>query len=155
MHERNVDSETQSSFITQIYVICSMTTYEPLILCLSCNKWSCGTYQNCWKEWNTRIRQRCYRESTYCQSTDTERHMWDSINCIISAEWWTQKLWWSCFNFKLYKYYLKDISGEWFSCNYACIICFQVEIKQMGILSKDFWPLTNTPDYLSLITYNA
>ena len=25
---------------------------------------------------------------------------------------------------------------------------FQVEIKEMGILSKDFWPLTNIPDYL-------
>ena len=23
--------------------------------------------------------QRCYRESTYCQSTDTERHMWAKI----------------------------------------------------------------------------
>ena len=22
------------------------------------------------------------------------------------------------------------------------MICFQMEIKQMGILSKDFWPLT-------------
>ena len=64
--------------------------YEPLILCFSCNKWSCGTYQNCWKEWNALIRQRCYRESTYCKSTDTERHMWDSINCTISAEWQTQ-----------------------------------------------------------------
>ena len=42
----------------------------------------------------------------------------------------------------------KHISGEQFSCNYAYIICFQVEIKQMGMLSKDFWPLTNTPDYL-------
>ena len=28
---------------------------------------------------------------------------------------------------------------------------FQVEIKQRGILSKDFWPLTKTSDYLSLI----
>ena len=48
--------------------------YEPLILCLSCDKWSCGTYQNRWKEWNALIRQRCCRESRYCQSTDTERH---------------------------------------------------------------------------------
>ena len=32
----------------------------------------------------------------------------------------------------------KHISGEYFSCNYAYIICFQMEIKQMGILSKDF-----------------
>ena len=66
--------------------ILTSTPYEPLILCLSCNKWSCGTYQNFWKEWNDVIRQRCYRESTYCQSTDTERHMWDSINCTINAE---------------------------------------------------------------------
>ena len=66
-----------------------MTT--SLILCLSCNKWSCGTYENCWIEWNALIRQKCYRESTYCQSTDTERHMWDSINCAISAEWRTKK----------------------------------------------------------------
>ena len=29
--------------------------------------------------------------------------MWDSINCAISAEWRTQKLW-SCFNFKFQKY---------------------------------------------------
>ena len=29
-------------------------------------------------------------------------------------------------------------SGELFSCSYAYIICFQVEIKQRGILSKDF-----------------
>ena len=28
------------------------------------------------------------------------------------------------------------------------VICFQVEIQQMGILSKYFWPLTNTPDDL-------
>ena len=35
------------------------TKYEPLILCLSCNKWSCGTYQNFWKEWNALIWQRC------------------------------------------------------------------------------------------------
>ena len=83
--------------------ILTLTPCEPLILCLSCSKWSCGTYQNCWKEWNAVIRQRCYRESTYFQSTDTERHMWDSINCTISAEWRTQKLW-SCFNFKFYKY---------------------------------------------------
>ena len=54
--------------------ILTWTAYEPFILCLSCNKWSCGTYQHCWKEWNALIRQRCYRESTYCQSTDTERH---------------------------------------------------------------------------------
>ena len=52
------------------------------------------------KEWNALIQQRCYRESIYCQSTDTERHMWDNINCAISAEWRTQKLW-----FKFYKYY--------------------------------------------------
>ena len=32
----------------------------------------------------------------------------------------------------------EHISGESFSCNYAFILCFQVEIKQMGILSKDF-----------------
>ena len=31
------------------------------------------------------ILQRCYRESTCCQSTYTERHMWDSVNCAISA----------------------------------------------------------------------
>ena len=42
----------------------------------------------------------------------------------------------------------KHISGEQFSCNYAYIIRFQLEIKQMRILSKDVLPLTNTPDYL-------
>ena len=41
----------------------------------------------------------------------------------------------------------KHISGESFSCNYAYIICFQMETKQMGILFKDSWPLTKTPDY--------
>ena len=42
--------------------ILTWTAYEPLILCLSCNEWSCGTYyQNCWKEWNALIRQWCYR----------------------------------------------------------------------------------------------
>ena len=45
------------------------TTFEPFILCLSCNKWSCDTYQKCWKEWKALIQQRCYRESTCCQST--------------------------------------------------------------------------------------
>ena len=75
---------------------------EPFILCLSGNKWSCGTYQKCRKEWNALLRQNSYRESTYCPNTDTERHMWDSINCAIFAEWRTQKLW-SCFNFKFYK----------------------------------------------------
>ena len=70
----------------QLDKILTWTPYEPLIICLSCNKWSCGTYQNFWKEWNAVIRQRCYRESTYCQSTDTKRHMWDSINCTINAE---------------------------------------------------------------------
>ena len=30
---------------------------------------------------------------------------------------------------------------------------FTVRIKQMGILSKDFWPLTNTPDYLYYLTF--
>ena len=63
--------------------ILTWTAYKPLISCLSCNKWSCGTYQNCWKELNALIRQRRYRESTYCESTDTERHMWDSINCTF------------------------------------------------------------------------
>ena len=75
------------------------TVLVPFILCLSCNKWRSGTYQNCWKEWNALTRQRCYRESTCCQITDTERHtvcerhMWDSINCAINAEWRTQKIW--------------------------------------------------------------
>ena len=55
------------------------TASEPLILCLSCNKWSCGAYQTSWKEWNALIWQICYKESTCCQSTDTERHMWDSV----------------------------------------------------------------------------
>ena len=88
-----------------IWSTCSMTwtAYEPLILCLSCDEWSCGTYQNCWKEWNALIRQRCCRKSRYCQSTDTERHMWDSINFSIFAEWRTQHFL-SCFNFKFYKY---------------------------------------------------
>ena len=79
-------------YLQRDYIL-TWIAYEPLILCLSCNKWSCGTYQNCWKEWNALIWQRCYRESTYCQSTDTQRHMWDSVNCVISAEWRTQKLW--------------------------------------------------------------
>ena len=35
--------------------ILTWTPYEPLILCLSCNKWSCGTYKNCWKIWNALI----------------------------------------------------------------------------------------------------
>ena len=102
------------SILKIIWSTCSMTwtAYEPLILCLSCDKWYCGTYQNCWKEWNALIRQRCCRKSRYCQSTDTERHMWDNINFSIFAEWQTQKLW-SCLNFL-----------------------------------KDFWPLTNTRDYL-------
>ena len=47
--------------------------------------------------------QRCYRKTTFWQNTDTERHMWDSGNCVISAEWRTQKLW-SCFSFKFQKY---------------------------------------------------
>ena len=73
--------------------ILTWTAYEPLMSCLSCNKWSCGTYQNCWKEWNALIRQRSYREPTYCERTGTEMYMWDSINCAISAEWRPQKLW--------------------------------------------------------------
>ena len=32
----------------------------------------------------------------------------------------------------------KHISGYYFSCNFAYIICFQVEIKQMGMLSNYF-----------------
>ena len=32
----------------------------------------------------------------------------------------------------------KHISGDKCSCNYAYIICSQVEVKHMGILSKDF-----------------
>ena len=79
------------------------TAFVPFVLCFFCNKWSSSTYQNCWKEWNALIRQRCYRELIRCQSTDTERHMWDSNNRAISAEWQTQKLW-SCFKFKFYKY---------------------------------------------------
>ena len=110
----------------------------PLILCLSCNK------LNCWKQWNALFRKRCYRESTYCQSTDTERHMWDSINCAISAEWRTQKLW-PCWYFKFYKYF-STFQGHNFhvTTTVSYIKCFQVKIKQMWILSKDFWPLTNT-----------
>ena len=50
--------------------ILTWTAYKPLILCLFCNKWSCGTYQNRWKKWNALIRQICYRESTYCQCTE-------------------------------------------------------------------------------------
>ena len=37
------------------------TAFVPFVLCLFCNKWSSSTYQNCWKEWNALIRQRCYR----------------------------------------------------------------------------------------------
>ena len=42
----------------------------------------------------------------------------------------------------------KHISGEhdFHVAIYSYIICFLVEIKQMEILSKDFWPLTNTPE---------
>ena len=47
----------------------------------------------------------------------------------------------------------KHISGEQFSCNYAYIICFQMEIKQMGIISKDFWPLTKTPDTFNFAAF--
>ena len=45
-----------------------------------------------------------------------------------------------------YTNYTKHISDE-FSCNYAYKYAWiKVEIKQMGILLKDFWPLvTNTP----------
>ena len=43
---------------------------------------------------------------------------------------------------------LSTIQVNIFNVTMAYILCFQVEIKQMGILSKDFWPLTNTPDYL-------
>ena len=50
-------------------------------------------YISTWTPYEPLIRQRCYRESTYCQSTDTEGHMWDSVNCTISAEWQTQQLW--------------------------------------------------------------
>ena len=82
------------NFLKIIWSTCIMTTcwhelpFEPFIICLSCNKWSCGTYmyQNCWKGWNGLIWQRCLRESACCQST----YMWDSINCVISAEWQTQ-----------------------------------------------------------------
>ena len=28
---------------------------EPLIVCLSCNEWRCGTYQYSWNEWNVLI----------------------------------------------------------------------------------------------------
>ena len=57
-----------------IWSTCSMTTWWHELhlnhlFCLSCNNWSCSTFQNCWKEWNALIRQRCYRESTCCQST--------------------------------------------------------------------------------------
>ena len=102
-----------------IWSTCSMTwsAYEPLILCLSCDKWSCGTYQNCWKEWNALIWQRCCRESRYCQSTYTERHMWDKK--LFNFRWVA--------NTKIMIMFLtsnstntKHISGELFSCK-LCI----------------------------------
>ena len=84
--------------------ILTWVAFKPFILCLSCNKWSCIVLiKIVEKNENAVIRPRCYRESTCCQSTYKERHVWDSINCAIFAEWRTQKLW-SCFNFKLYKY---------------------------------------------------
>ena len=46
-----------------------------------------GTYQNCWKEWNALIRQRCCRESACCQYTYTERHMWESIKKVCNICW--------------------------------------------------------------------
>ena len=70
---RLLTSKDNMEYLQHDYIL-TWTAYEPLILWLSCNKWSCGTYQNCWTEWNALIRQRCYRESTHCKSTDTERH---------------------------------------------------------------------------------
>ena len=82
--------------------ILKWTAYEPLILWLSCKKWSCGTYQDCWKEWyalHSTIRY--YRESTYLQ---TQNGICGTVLTVqYMPEWQTQKLW-SCFNFKFYKY---------------------------------------------------
>ena len=67
-----------------------MNCLGTVYLYLSCNKWSCATYQNCWKEWNAIIQPFVTENQHACQSTYTERHMWDRINCAISAEWRTQ-----------------------------------------------------------------
>ena len=87
-------------------------------------------------------------ENQHTIKVQTQTGMWDSINSAILPSG----------NYKNYYHVLtsnstnaKHISGEQFSCNHVTmqpyIIFFQVEIKQMGILLKDFRPLTNTPDY--------
>ena len=81
--------------------ILTWTLYEPLSLCLSCNKWSCGIYQTCWKEWNAVLRPRCYRESTYCQSTDTERHV-RQYTLLKSKRHWLR-----CHDFLVHAYLLR------------------------------------------------
>ena len=51
------------------------TASDPLSLHLSCDKGSCDTE----KEWNALIWQICYKESTCCQSTATERHICGTV----------------------------------------------------------------------------
>ena len=67
--------------------ILTWTAYDPLILCLSCNKWSYVVlYQNCWKERNAVIWQRCYRESTYTVKVQTQKGKCGTVLTAISDQ---------------------------------------------------------------------
>ena len=57
-------------------------TFEPFTLCLSWNKWSCGTYQNCWKEWNALIRYNDVTENQHAVKVLTQKGICGTVSTV-------------------------------------------------------------------------
>ena len=70
---REVDTLKDNMEYLQHDYMLMWTASEPLILCLSCNKWSCGAYQNSWKEWNALIWQIYVTKNQHAVKVQTQK----------------------------------------------------------------------------------